>query len=173
LFEDETEMHLNPTITACWTPLGEQVKVESAGNEEKYQVFGSVDYRRGEIIFSQETRKRTCEYLSHLDQILSHWPGRPIVLITDNYQIHKTKAVKELERKHFGRFIQVYLPTYSPHLNPIEMLWRYIRRLVTHNYKFETIVAVMEAVTLALKGLEADQLLSIIGGKPLSEAEVT
>ncbi len=168
-------MHLNPTITACWTPSGEQAKIESAGNDEKYQVFGSVDYRCGELVFSQEARKRTSEYLSHLDQILSHWPDRPIVLITDNYQIHKTKAVKELERKYFGRFIQVYLPTYSPHLNPIEMLWRYVRRLVTHNYKFASLVAVMEAVASVLEALssQANKIIAIIGGKPLTEAEAT
>jgi hypothetical protein len=166
-------MHLNPTITACWTPSGEQVKVESAGNDERYQVFGSVDYRTGDLVYSQNKRKRTSEYIAHIEQALSRWPDRPVVLITDNYSIHKTKAVKELERAHFGRLLQVYLPTYSPHLNPIEMLWRYIRHLVTHNYKFETIAAVMDAVGLAMETLSSAAILSVIGGKPLTTAEVT
>lgn len=168
-------MHLNPTVTACWTPSGEQIRIESAGNDEKYQVFGSVDYRNGDIVFTQEDRKRTGEYISHLEQILSKYSDRPVILITDNYQIHKTKAVKELERRYFGRFIQVYLPTYSPHLNPIEMLWRHVRRLVTHNCKFDTLAAVMQAVGLALETLsnQSEQVLSIIGGKPLPKAEAT
>ena len=168
-------MHLNPTICACWTPSGEQVKVTSAGNDEKYQVFGSVEYRTGELVYSQEDRKRTEEYLAHLHQILCRWPDRPIVIITDNYQIHKTKAVKELERENFGRLIQVYLPTYSPHLNPVEMLWRHIRRLVTHNHFFGAADALKLAVLLALEQLssQADSLLCIIGGKPLHQAEAT
>ena len=166
---------MNPTITSCWSPSSEQVNVESAGNDEKHQLFGSVDYRTGDIIFSDQQRKRTSEYISHLEQILAKYPDRPIILITDNYQIHKTKAVKELERRHFGRLLQVYLPTYSPHLNPIEMLWRHVRRLVTHNYKFDTIAAVIEAVRRVLEQLSkhADQVLSIIGGKPLAKAEAT
>ena len=88
---------------------------------------------------------------------------------------HRSKAVKELERRHFGRFLQVFLPTYSPHLNPIEMLWRHIRRLVTHNYRFDALAAVMEAVRLALEELskQTEQVLSIIGGKPLTNAEAT
>ena len=168
-------MHLNPTITSCWTPSGEQIKVESAGDDEKFQLFGSVNYRTGDIIFSEQERKRTSEYISHLEQLLSKYPASPIILITDNYSIHKTKAVKELERRHFGRLLQVYLPTYSPHLNPIEMLWRYVRRLVTHNHKFDTIAAVMEAVRRVLEELSkhADQVISIIGGKPLTKAEAT
>ena len=173
LYEDETEMHLNPTIRACWTPSGEQIKIESAGNDEKYQLFGSVEYRSGEMVCSQFARKRTAEYLAHLEQVISNWPDRPIALITDNYQIHKTKKVKELERAHFGRFIQIYLPTYSPHLNPIEMLWRHIRRLVTHNYKFDTIKAVMEAVERAIQALSNTDKLTIIGAKPLAEADTT
>jgi putative transposase len=168
-------MHLNPTVRDCWTPSGEQIRIESAGNDRKYQVFGSVDYRTGNIIFSQEERKRTAEYIAHIEQILSRYPDRPVILITDNYQIHKTKAVKELEHRHFGRLLQVYLPTYSPHLNPIEMLWRHIRRLVTHNYRFDTLAAVMQAVGLALEALsrQTEQVLSIIGGKPLAKAEAT
>lgn len=31
-----------------------------------------------------------------------------------------------------GRLVLLYLPTYSPWLNPIEMLWRHYRREVTH-----------------------------------------
>lgn len=166
-------MHLNPTITACWSESGHQLKVESAGNDERYQVFGSVDYRSGDMVYSQQERKRTAEYVAHIEQVLLHWPDRPVVLITDNYSIHKTKAVKELERREFGRFVQVYLPTYSPHLNPIEMLWRYIRHLVTHNYKFDTLAAIMEMVGLALETLSSTTILSVIGGKPLKEAEAT
>jgi hypothetical protein len=60
-------------------------------------------------------------------------------------------------------------------LNPIEMLWRHIRRLVTHNYRFDALAAVMEAVRLALEELskQTEQVLSIIGGKPLTNAEAT
>lgn len=173
LFEDETEMHLNPTITACWSQSGSQVKVESARNDERYQVFGSVDYRTGDLVFSQEERKATTQFVSHVAQILERWPQNPIVLICDNFQVHKTKAVRDLEREHFGRLLLVYLPTYSPHLNPIEMLWRHIRRLVTHNYWFESLTALMSAVGSALEGLPADSILSIVGGTPLPRAEAT
>ncbi len=106
--------------------------------------FSGQIFMSGDLVCSQCERKRTAEYIAHIEQVLSHWPDRPIVLVTDNYQIHKTKAVKELKRREFGRFLQVYLPTYSPHLNPIEMLWRYIHHMVTHNYKFDTLAALME-----------------------------
>ncbi len=44
-----------------------------------------------------------------------------------------------------GRLVLLYLPTYSPWLNPIEMLWRHFRREVTHCELFETMQALLAA----------------------------
>jgi transposase len=41
--------------------------------------------------------------------------------------------------------VLMYLPTYSPWLNPIEMLWRQFRREVTHCELFVSIDALLEA----------------------------
>ena len=39
----------------------------------------------------------------------------------------------------------LYLPTYSPWLNPVEMLWRHFRREVTHCQLFQTVKALLAA----------------------------
>lgn len=168
-------MHLCPTISACWSESGKQIKVTSPGDDEKYQVFGSVDYRSGDLVFSQEDSKTTTEYIAHIEQLLARWSERPIILICDNYSVHLAKKVKELERKHFGRFMQVTLPTYSPTLNAIEMLWRYVRRLVTHNYRFQTLAELKDAAysTFDVLAHTPDRVLSIIGGCRLKPAEST
>ncbi len=44
-----------------------------------------------------------------------------------------------------GRLVLLYLPTYSPWLNPIEMLWRQFRREVTHNELFQTVKSLLAA----------------------------
>jgi putative transposase len=44
-----------------------------------------------------------------------------------------------------GRLILLYLPTYSPWLNPIEILWRQFRRKITHCEMFASIDALVEA----------------------------
>ena len=64
--------------------------------------------------------------------------------------------------------VLLYLPTYSPWLNPIEMLWRHFRREVTHCELFPTIKAL---VTAAYDFFERynrcpGQILSIIGSHP-------
>jgi len=44
-----------------------------------------------------------------------------------------------------GRLVLLYPPTYSPWLNPIEMLWRQFRREVTHCELFATVQALLAA----------------------------
>ena len=64
-----------------------------------------------------------------------------------------------------GRLVLLYLPTYSPWLNPIEMLWRHFRREVTHCELFETIHALVLAARNFFDryNLCPSRILSIIG----------
>jgi len=64
-----------------------------------------------------------------------------------------------------GRLVLLYLPTYSPWLNPIEMLWRHFRREVTHCELYETIDALLRAVQDIFDRFirVPRQVLSIIG----------
>ena len=64
-----------------------------------------------------------------------------------------------------GRLILLYLPTYAPWLNPIEMLWRHFRREVTHCELFETVKALLEAAQAFFDryAMMPQQVLSIIG----------
>jgi len=89
-----------------------------------------------------------------------------VVIVVDNYSAHKAKRVKEWLRRHRRQLRLYFLPTYSPHLNPIERLWRHFRRTVTDNYFFETMVALLEATKAFFLELAQNpkQVLSIVSG---------
>ena len=50
----------------------------------------------------------------------------------DNSNTHEDEEVEVVVRGAAGRLVLLYLPTWSPWLNPIEMLWRHFRREVRH-----------------------------------------
>ena len=54
---------------------------------------------------------------------------------------HEDDEVEAVVRSAAGRWVLLDSPTYSPWLNPIEMLWRHFRREVTHCELFETVEA--------------------------------
>jgi transposase len=51
-------------------------------------------------------------------------PGDLVVM--DNLNMHKSQSTKRLIEAAGG--VPVYLPTYSPELNPIELLWAHLKR---------------------------------------------
>ncbi len=62
----------------------------------------------------------------------------------------------------------LYLPIYSPWLNPIEMLWRHFRREVTHCELFGTVQALLDATREFFDRHDRtpEKILSIIGAQP-------
>ena len=60
-----------------------------------------------------------------------------IVLILDNARYHYSKEVKTYLVDSKIRF--VFLPSYSPNLNPIERLWKYFKKVVLYNTYYESL----------------------------------
>jgi putative transposase len=67
------------------------------------------------------------------------------VFATGNANTHEDDEVEAVVRGAAGRLVLLYLPSYSPWLNPIEMLWRHFRREVTHYELFDSVNAVLAA----------------------------
>ena len=51
-----------------------------------------------------------------------------IYLILDNYSVHKSQFIKKVAK--ILNIQLIYLPPYSPHLNPIEQLWRKMKNII-------------------------------------------
>lgn len=71
--------------------------------------------------------------------------GKRIYLVLDNAPWHK-KAVRLVQTEALPEYADIrnkmsliFLPPYSPDLNPIEQVWRITRRDTTHNTYFENI----------------------------------
>ena len=74
--------------------------------------------------------------------LLPHLNGNS-VLVMDNIKSHHAKAVKELLDSSSVRYI--YLPPYSPDLNPIEKLWSKVKALL-RKFKARTLNALPNAI---------------------------
>jgi putative transposase len=74
----------------------------------------------------------TQEVLVFLRHLLRHIQGKVIVLF-DNLNTHKSRAVKRFVAEHRGRLSLEYFPAYAPELNPAEWLWRHLKRVELAN----------------------------------------
>ena len=112
-------------------------------------------------------RKRRREMAELLQALLDKHPTGTIYVAWDNADTHEDDEVEAVVRAAAGRLILLYLPTYSPWLNPIEMLWRHFRREVTHCELFETKQALLAAAQEFFDRYNQgpEKILSVIGSK--------
>lgn len=64
-----------------------------------------------------------------LDAIRTENPDRPLVVLLDNFASHTSRATRE--RAEELDIHLVYLPPYSPHLNPLEQVWKSLKRALS------------------------------------------
>ncbi len=72
-------------------------------------------------------------FKKHLKKVLYEYRDAPkIIMIVDNVRYHHAKLLKKFLAKQ-NKLELMYLPAYSPDLNPIERAWWYMRKSITHN----------------------------------------
>jgi putative transposase len=127
-----------------------------------------VNYHTGETVVIIRRRKRRPEVAELLQALVDKHPTGTIFVAWDNANTHEDDEVEAVVRAAAGRLVLLYLPTYSPWLNPIEMLWRHFRREVTHCEIFETVKLLIEASENFFKRYNENpqKVLSIIGAYP-------
>ena len=148
-----------------WSPKGRQVMIPTPGQPEKRYGIGAVNYHTGETVVRFERRKRRAEVARLLEALLANHPTGTVYVTWDNASTHEDDEVDDVVRAAAGRLVLLYLPTYSPWLNPIEMLWRHFRREVTHCELFASVKALLAAAAdfFARHNREPHKTLSIIG----------
>ena len=130
--------------------------------------LGAVDWHSGEAVLITRRRKRRREVAELLEALLARHPRGTVYVAWDNASTHEGDEVEAVLRGAAGRLVLLYLPTYSPWLNPIEMLWRQYRREVTHCELFESIDALLEATREFSDRMNRtpERIRSIIGAHP-------
>jgi putative transposase len=164
-YADEFNLSWFPTLRAMWSPVGQQVKIPTPAQPDKYYGIGAVNYHTGETVVQFQRHKRRKEIAQLLEALLSKHPSGTIYIAWDNANTHEDDEVEAVLRAAAGRLVLLYLPTYSPWLNPIEMLWRHFRREVTHCELFATKQALLAAARDFFERYNRypQKVLSIIG----------
>lgn len=74
-------------------------------------------------------------FLQFLEHVVTGAQSDHLVLVMDNASYHQTAAVRRWLADHAKRITVFWLPTYSPHLNLIERVWRFVKsKLACHRY---------------------------------------
>ena len=130
------EIHLYPTtnIRNAWYLIGSKPQVPLDPIRHRITMFGALSKDSFIFEFYDKANKD-----SHLDfiKILEKEFGR-VTIVHDNASYHRHRDVFEYIKSRKGRISLIYLPPYTPELNPIEIQWRVLRKCISNGH-FESI----------------------------------
>ena len=145
------EVHFQQYGSACrmWIPPEDKDPVLLHHPTRKsVGYFGAVRLRDGRFVAARETGKFDGQTTWAFYRRLRHLAGqtrRRVVLIIDNAKYHHARLRRAWREEHAPNFALWFLPPYSPELNPIERVWKLVRRLCLHNRYFPTLDSVSTA----------------------------
>ncbi len=86
--------------------------------------MGAVNIKNGQMEALIMPTSNTETFQSYLDYFNNQLNGKPAVMILDNASWHKRGKLS------WGNIRPVYLPPYSPTLNPVERLWKVLKDMM-------------------------------------------
>ena len=150
LFGDEASFAQWGSLGYTWAVRGQQPQVKTGGKRKGYKVFGLIEYFTGRLFWhGHEGRFNAESYCAFLEGVLEQ-TTQMLILVQDGARYHTAAKTQEFFARHAERLVVAQLPSYSPDYNPIEHLWRNIKRQNTHNRYFPEFSALATAVETAL-----------------------
>jgi transposase len=137
-YVDEADVDFNPRIGPAWTRRGRQPGVVTPGQNKKHYLAGALNHRTGQVTWTEHPSKNTVLFIKLLEKLRrTYRSARRLVLILDNYIIHKSESVRRWLSAN-SKFTFLFQPTYSPWVNQIERLWKAMHDTVTRNHRCRT-----------------------------------
>lgn len=128
-FEDETGFWADPPPYRVWALKGTTPILPRVNSHERCNVMGAVRPSDGTtltLIVSHGNTKMLQIFIRELQPYLN--PEKRTILIMDNAKFHYSKEID------WGMIEPVYLPAYSPELNPIEELWLQMKKTYSDSW---------------------------------------
>jgi transposase len=166
-FVDEATMRRHPTLTAQWCLLEEVPEVPTGDDHTKVHVYGAVAPLTGRTHYHVSPTLGKEEFAQFLQHLLAYYPRKCLLVIHDRGEQHKGAPVEATVHNAGGRLVLKPQPAYSPELNPQERIWKWLRRVVTHNHWFATLREQIEAIRNFFRYLAGvkDQVRQLCGFK--------
>lgn len=165
MFGDEASFPQWGSLGYTWARRGQQPTVKTSGIRKGYKVMGLIEYFSGRFFYQAMEDKFTSEtYQAFLRLVLRQTRG-PLFLIQDGAKYHTSKATRAFFATQAARVTVYQLPSYSPDYNPIEFLWRKVKREATHDKYFAAFKDLVNSVeeTLAAFTKRASEVLNLFG----------
>ena len=142
-------------LYCCWLLVGQRHYVGVGSGRKRLNILGAYSPDDHDYVDLRLTKENITgeQFVKLLETLLAKHPDtEKFLLYLDNAKYYSKPVVKEWLARH-RQFHLVFLPAYSPNLNLIERLWKFLRKKALHRWH-KTFEAMQEAVAEVLDHLE-------------------
>jgi putative transposase len=158
MYGDEAGFGRISNLAPCWAPMGVRPIVYRHHIREYEYAYGAVDPVNGDKFFLVLPNCKTDWMNIFLRELSAEYSKDYILFAVDNAVWHKAKSLKVPDNIRF-----FYLPPRTPELNPIEQIWKEVRKRGFKNKIFPTLDKVIDHLCDTLNSLSNDCVKSITG----------
>jgi len=133
-FLDESTFKQHPLLQMKWVLRGSKDLVDTYGNHAKVNVLGAFCHALGKTLHMKSRKLNSDVFMRFVNHLVACNPGKHLILVLDNAPWHKSKKTTAFLEKLKGIVDVLWLPAYSPDMNPIEHLWRLMKSLLSNHF---------------------------------------
>jgi transposase len=149
MFADEARFGRINRPRPCWAPTGTRPEVASQLIREYIYLYGAVSPKDGACIYLIMPTSNTACFQAFLNVLARKFARQDILLVLDGAPNHRCGELALPDN-----IALLFLPPYSPELNPKENLWDEIREKIFKNYALKSIDAVRAKLKQAILYVE-------------------
>ena len=152
-FGDATHPLHNTVLASCWIKTGQEKEVFTNSGRGRMNIFGAVSVKNQDVVTRSYDTINQISVCDFLKVLRSRNPKleETIYFVLDNGPSNKALSVKKLAEKLNIEII--FLPPYSPNLNPIERLWKFFKKKVLYNNYHEKLKDFKLACSTFFRGI--------------------
>lgn len=151
LFQDESMIRDYQALQHTWFLKGKQRIIPTYGKHQGVKLIGTLNYETGELLCIEREKYDAVTFLEFLEKIIERYPTGKIVMVLDNARIHHAKLIQSFLEENKSRLELLFLPPYSPNLNLIEGLWKWLKEDVINNVFYDSVYKIKKNVLSFIK----------------------
>lgn len=160
MFQDEAGFGRINKPKACWCPQGERPSVPCHHIREYRYAYGAVEPLTGEGFFLVMPYCNTDCMNVYLRELSKAYPNEIILMVCDGARWHSSAGLQIP-----ANITITHIPPYTPEMNPIEQIWKEIRKRGFKNEVFATLEKVVDRLCDTIRDLHNSTIKSITGRK--------
>jgi transposase len=154
MFADEARFGRMNRPRPCWAPTGTRPGVAAQLIREYIYLYGAVSPKDGRCAYLIMPTSNTACFQAFLDVLAHKFARQDILLVLDGAPNHRCGELAVP-----GNIRLLYLPPYSPELNPKENIWDEIREKIFKNYALKSMDVVQAKLKEAILYMERNPKL--------------